>query len=58
MILLLSIFFVRKTMDFRSHHRNYLPFFFLGTGFMLWRPRAITELGLHLGELGSSSPQR
>src|SRR6202008_188072 len=29
--------------------RSYLPFFFLGAGFMLVETKAITELGLHLG---------
>ena len=50
MILLLSYFFVRKTIGFSDPiDRNYLPFFFLGTGFMLVETKAITELGLHLG---------
>jgi spermidine synthase len=50
MILLLSYFFVRKTIGFSDPiDRNYLPFFFLGSGFMLVETKAITELGLHLG---------
>jgi len=50
MILLLSYFFVRKTIGFSDPiDRNYLPFFFLGAGFMLVETKAITELGLHLG---------
>ena len=50
MVLLLSYFFVRKTIGFSDPiDRNYLPFFFLGSGFMLVETKAITELGLHLG---------
>ena len=50
MILLLSYLFVRKTIGFSDPvDRNYLPFFFLGAGFMLVETKAITELGLHLG---------
>jgi SAM-dependent methyltransferase len=50
MILLLSYFFVRKTIGFSEPiDRSYLPFFFLGSGFMLVETKAITELGLHLG---------
>jgi spermidine synthase len=50
MILLLSYFFVRKTIGFSDPiDRNYLPCFFLGAGFMLVETKAITELGLHLG---------
>jgi spermidine synthase len=50
MILLLSYLFVRKTIGFSDPiDRNYLPFFFLGSGFMLVETKAITELGLHLG---------
>ncbi len=50
MILLLSYFFVRRTIGFSdSVDRSYLPFFFLGSGFMLVETKAITELGLHLG---------
>ena len=50
MILLLSYFFVRKTIGFTDPiDRSYLPFFFLGSGFMLVETKAITELGLHLG---------
>ena len=49
-ILLLSYFFVRKTIGFSDPiDRSYLPFFFLGSGFMLVETKAITELGLHLG---------
>ena len=49
-ILLLSYFFVRKTIGFSEPiDRSYLPFFFLGSGFMLVETKAITELGLHLG---------
>src|SRR5258707_3785056 len=49
-ILLLSYFFVRRTIGFSDPiDRNYLPFFFLGAGFMLVETKAITELGLHLG---------
>jgi drug/metabolite transporter (DMT)-like permease len=49
-ILLLSYVFVRKTIGFSDPiDRNYLPFFFLGSGFMLVETKAITELGLHLG---------
>jgi SAM-dependent methyltransferase len=50
MILLLSYFFVRRTIGFSDPiDRSYLPFFFLGSGFMLVETKAITELGLHLG---------
>jgi SAM-dependent methyltransferase len=50
MILLLSYVFVRKTIGFSDPiDRTYLPFFFLGSGFMLVETKAITELGLHLG---------
>jgi spermidine synthase len=50
MVLLLSYFFVRKTIGFTEPiDRSYLPFFFLGSGFMLVETKAITELGLHLG---------
>jgi hypothetical protein len=50
MILLLSYFFVRKTIGFSDPiDRSYVPFFFLGSGFMLVETKAITELGLHLG---------
>jgi SAM-dependent methyltransferase len=50
MILLLSYVFVRKTIGFADPiDRSYLPFFFLGSGFMLVETKAITELGLHLG---------
>jgi len=50
MILLLSYFFVHKTIGFSDPiDRSYLPFFFLGAGFMLVETKAITELGLHLG---------
>jgi hypothetical protein len=42
--------FVRKTIGLRGPvERGYLPFFFLGAGFMLVETKAITELGLHLG---------
>jgi len=50
MILSLSYMFVRRTIGFSDPiDRNYLPFFFLGSGFMLVETKAITELGLHLG---------
>jgi hypothetical protein len=50
MVLLLSYMFVRKTIGFTDPiERSYLPFFFLGAGFMLVETKAITELGLHLG---------
>ncbi len=50
MVLLLSYVFVRKTIGFSDPiDRSYLPFFFLGAGFMLVETKAITELGLHLG---------
>ena len=50
MVLLLSYMFVRKTIGFADPvERSYLPFFFLGAGFMLVETKAITELGLHLG---------
>jgi SAM-dependent methyltransferase len=50
MVLLLSYYFVRKTIGFTEPiDRSYLPFFFLGSGFMLVETKAITELGLHLG---------
>lgn len=50
MILLLSTMFVRKTIGWTGPvERSYLPFFFLGSGFMLVETKAITELGLHLG---------
>jgi hypothetical protein len=50
MVLLLSTMFVRKTIGWTGPvERSYLPFFFLGGGFMLVETKAITELGLHLG---------
>ena len=50
MVLLLSTVFVRKTIGWTGPvERSYLPFFFLGAGFMLVETKAITELGLHLG---------
>ena len=50
MVLLLSYLFVRKTVGLTDPiERGYLPFFFLGSGFMLVETKAITELGLHLG---------
>jgi hypothetical protein len=50
MVLLLSYMFVRKTIGWTEPiERSYLPFFFLGAGFMLVETKAITELGLHLG---------
>jgi len=50
MVLVLSYLFVRKTIGLRGTvERGYLPFFFLGAGFMLVETKAITELGLHLG---------
>ena len=49
-ILLLSYVFVRQTVGFSDPiDRSYLPFFFLGSGFMLVETKAVTELGLHLG---------
>lgn len=49
-ILMLSYYFVRRTIGFSDPiDRSYLPFFFLGSGFMLVETKAITELGLHLG---------
>lgn len=50
LVLLLSYLFVRKTIGFTEPvERRYVPFFFLGSGFMLVETKAITELGLHLG---------
>src|ERR1019366_2270670 len=50
MALLLSYFFVRRTIGLTDPiELGYLPFFFLGSGFMLVETKAITELGLHLG---------
>jgi len=50
MVLVLSYLFLRKTIGFTDPiERGYLPFFFLGSGFMLVETKAITELGLHLG---------
>ena len=50
MVMLLSTMFVRKTIGINDPiERGYLPFFFLGAGFMLVETKAITELGLHLG---------
>lgn len=50
MVMLLSTIFVRKTIGLNDPiERGYLPFFFLGAGFMLVETKAITELGLHLG---------
>jgi spermidine synthase len=50
MVMLLSYMFVRKTIGLNGPiERGYLPFFFLGSGFMLVETKAITELGLHLG---------
>ena len=50
LVLVLSYMFVRKTIGWTEPvDRGYLPFFFLGAGFMLVETKAITELGLHLG---------
>jgi spermidine synthase len=50
MVLLLSYMFVRRTIGWNEPvERGYVPFFFLGSGFMLVETKAITELGLHLG---------
>ncbi|SDT05812.1 Spermidine synthase [Bradyrhizobium canariense] len=50
MVMLLSYMFVRRTIGLNGPiERSYLPFFFLGSGFMLVETKAITELGLHLG---------
>lgn len=49
MVLVLSYLFVRKTIGLSGPERSYMPFFFLGSGFMLVETKAITELGLHLG---------
>lgn len=50
MVLLLSVLFVGKTIGLSEPvQRGYVPFFFLGAGFMLVETKAITELGLHLG---------
>ncbi len=50
MVMLLSYMFVRKTIGLNDPiERGYVPFFFLGSGFMLVETKAITELGLHLG---------
>src|SRR5258707_4005909 len=50
MVLALSYMFVRKPIGWSEPiERGYLPFFFLGAGFMLVETKAITELGLHLG---------
>jgi spermidine synthase len=50
LVLMLSYIFVRKTIGLKGPiERGYLPFFFLGAGFMLVETKAITELGLHLG---------
>lgn len=50
MVMLLSTMFVRNTIGINDPiQRGYLPFFFLGAGFMLVETKAITELGLHLG---------
>jgi hypothetical protein len=50
MVMLLSYIFVRKTIGLNDPiERGYVPFFFLGSGFMLVETKAITELGLHLG---------
>ena len=50
MVLMLSFIFLRKTIGINEPiERGYLPFFFLGAGFMLVETKAITELGLHLG---------
>jgi SAM-dependent methyltransferase len=50
LVLLLSVFFVRNIIGLSEPvERGYLPFFFLGSGFMLVETKAITELGLHLG---------
>jgi hypothetical protein len=50
MVLALSYLFVRKTIGFAEPiRRRYVPFFFLGAGFMLVETKAITEFGLHLG---------
>jgi len=50
MVLLLSYMFVRRTIGWSEPvDRSYVPFFFLGAGFMLVETKAITELGLHLG---------
>ncbi|MGH6727630.1 MAG: spermidine synthase [Pseudolabrys sp.] len=50
MVLVISYLFVRRIIGLSGPvERGYLPFFFLGSGFMLVETKAITELGLHLG---------
>jgi len=43
MVLVLSYLFVRKTIGLSGPERSYMPFFFLGSGFMLVETKAITE---------------
>jgi len=49
LILALSVSFIRTQVGFQKLQREYLPFFFLGAGFMLVETKAITELGLYFG---------
>ncbi len=49
LILMLSVYFIRTQVGFQKLQREYLPFFFLGAGFMLVETKAITELGLYFG---------
>lgn len=45
----LSLFMVRGFLPEQKWNRSLLPFFFLGSGFMLVETKAITELGLLFG---------
>src|SRR4029434_7407227 len=47
--MLCYLFVVKTIVGTEPVERAYLPFFFLGSGFMLVETKAITELGLHLG---------
>lgn len=49
LILALSIYFTRALGGLEKPQLAYMPFFFLGAGFMLVETKAITELGLYFG---------
>ena len=49
LVLVLSFYMVARILPTQRIQMSYMPFFFLGTGFMLVETKAITELGLVFG---------
>ncbi len=49
LIMILAVVLTRSFLPGRKWHAGLLPFFFLGSGFMLVETKAITELGLQFG---------